>query len=138
MVRHIAAIMLLTAIGATSGSASGQPTGPTRTPLATIPLARAKMVDRLEIMRVDFPPGHIMLAHKHTVPVVCFVTRGEFLVSIGDEPERRAALGAVTYEPAETVVHAFKNASDTAPAQLECASLASVNDHTLIVMLPQP
>jgi quercetin dioxygenase-like cupin family protein len=105
--------------------------------LATEPIATSKLVSRVEATRVDFLPSQVMPAHKHTVPVVCFVSQGEFLVSIGDEPERRAALGAVTYEPPEVVVHYFKNASKTAPAQLECASLAGDDDHTLNVMLPQ-
>ena len=117
-------------------SASAQPALPA-TPLATLSIKIPKQVSRVEATRVDFLPGQAMPTHKHTVPVVCFVTQGEFLVSIGAEPERRVALGAVTYEPPEVVVHYFKNASQTAPAQLECAALAGDDDHTLNVMLPQ-
>jgi quercetin dioxygenase-like cupin family protein len=92
-------------------SASAQPPLPTRTPLASLSIKIPKRVSRVEATRVDFLPGQAMPAHKHTVPVICFVTKGEFLVSIGAEPERRAALGAVTYEPPEVIVHYFKNAS---------------------------
>lgn len=128
---------LAAALAAIGAAASAQPAPPTRTPLATIPLASAKLVSRVETTRVDFLPGQEMPTHKHTVPVICFVSLGEVLVSIGDEPERRAALGSVTYEPPETVVHYFRNASRTAPAQLQCASLAGADDHTLNVMLPR-
>ncbi len=43
----------------------------------------------------------------------------------------------MTYEPPDVVVHYFRNASQTAPAQLECAVLAGDDDHILNVMLPQ-
>jgi quercetin dioxygenase-like cupin family protein len=78
-----------------------------------------------------------MPRHKHTVPVICFVTAGEFLVKIGDAPETRAAQGSVTLEPAGVVVGYFRNASATAPAQLTCASLAGDADKVLNVMLDE-
>jgi quercetin dioxygenase-like cupin family protein len=109
---------------------------PTRTPLSVLPLQAAKTVSRVETTRVDFAPGQAMPRHKHTVPVVCFVTQGEFLVRIGDTPERRAPQGSVTFEPPETVVQYFRNASATAPAELECAALAGDQDRILNVMLP--
>lgn len=109
---------------------------PTRTPLASIPIAPGKTVTHVETTRVDFAPGQAMPRHEHTVPVVCFVTAGEFLVKIGDSPERRAARGSVTYEPPDTPVEYFRNASRVSPAQLECASLAGDADKTLNVMLP--
>jgi quercetin dioxygenase-like cupin family protein len=132
-----AAALIAVALMAIGLSASAQPALPTRTRLATLSIKTPKLVSRVESTRVDFLPGQAMPTHKHTVPVICFVTQGEFLVSIGTEPERRAALGAVTYEPPEVVVHYFRNASQTAPAQLQCAALAGDDDHTLNVMLPQ-
>ena len=59
---------------------------PTRTPLATLPVAPGKLVTRVETTRVDFAPGQTMPEHKHLVPVVCFVAKGAFAVSIGDDP----------------------------------------------------
>ncbi|MBA3898035.1 MAG: cupin domain-containing protein [Sphingomonadaceae bacterium] len=113
-------------------------TPPTRTPIATIPIDPAKEVDRVEATRVDFLPGQIMPMHKHTVPVICFVTAGSFLVKIGDGRERPARVGDVTYEPANTVVNYFQNASATAPGQLMCALLANKRDTVLNVMLDHP
>ena len=122
-----------------SSAAVAQAPIPTRTPLAVIPIAPGKRVDRVETTRVDFQPGQAMPAHKHTVPVICFVSKGDFLVRIGDEAERRVASGATTYEPPGVTVHYFRNASSTAPAQLQCASLAGAEDKVLNVMLdPEP
>lgn len=118
-------------------TSEAQATAPQRTPLAVIPLKDVKRVSRVVTTRVDFAPGQIMPTHTHTVPVVCFVTQGAFLTRIGAEPETLAPAGSVTFEPPEVVVHYFKNASGTAPAQLECASLAGADDHILNVMTPQ-
>ena len=132
------AILALIAV-AEFGAAHAQAPIPTRTPLAIIPVAPGKTVARVETNRVDFLPGQAMPRHKHTVPVICFISKGDFLVKIGDAPERRAAQGTTTYEPAEVVVHYFRNASATEPAQLLCASLAGQDDKVLNVMLdPTP
>jgi quercetin dioxygenase-like cupin family protein len=118
-----------------ASTALAQPPIPSRTPIAVIPVSPGKSVSRVETTRVDFAPGQAMPEHKHTVPVICFVTAGGFLTKIGDAPETRAPLGSVTYEPAQVVVHYFRNASATAPAQLACASLAGEQDKVLNVML---
>jgi len=136
---RLAALALGGAATALSGSALGQAKIPTRNPLAVIPIAPGKRVDRVETNRVDFLPGQAMPTHKHTVPVVCFVTKGDFLVSIADRPERRVAQGGVTFEGPGEIVHYFKNASATTPAELLCASLAGREDKVLNVMLdPEP
>ena len=120
-------------------AAQAQTSIPSRTPLAVIPIAPGTLVARVETTRVDFLPGQAMPAHRHTVPVICFISKGDFLVRIGDEPERRAPLGTTTYEPPGVTVHYFRNASPTAPAQLQCASLAGTEDKVLNVMLdPEP
>jgi quercetin dioxygenase-like cupin family protein len=115
--------------------ASAQAPIPTRTPLASFPIAPGKTVSRVETTRVDFLPGQTMPMHKHTVPVVCFVSQGAILVRIGDAPERPAPLGSPTYEAPGQIIHYFKNASTTAPAQLFCAALAGPGDTVLNVML---
>jgi quercetin dioxygenase-like cupin family protein len=128
-----AALSGLAALAATPAAAV-----PARTPLATIPLNTDKLVSRVVATRVDFLPGQAMPAHLHTVPVICFVTQGDFLVRIGEQPERSAPQGSVTYEPADATVHYFRNASATEPAQLQCASLAGADDTVLNRMLEQP
>jgi quercetin dioxygenase-like cupin family protein len=111
---------------------------PTRTALATFAIAPGKPVDRVDTTRVDFQPGQIMPMHMHPVPVICFVSRGSFLVRIGEAPERPAPLGSATYEPAGVTVHYFKNASATKPAELLCAVLAGEADKVTSIMLDAP
>jgi quercetin dioxygenase-like cupin family protein len=108
---------------------------PTRTPLGTLPIAPGKQVDRVETTRVAFLPGQEMPRHKHNVPVVCFVAKGSFLVSIGDRPVRSVHVGDVTLEPAGAIVNFFRNASTREAAELLCASLAGKEDKILNVML---
>ena len=129
-------VALVTATALLTSAAQAQPPIPTRHPLAVIPIAPGKPVDRVETNRVDFAPGQAMPTHKHTVPVVCFISKGQFRVKIGDAPERLVATGATTYEPPGVTVHYFKNASATEPAELLCASLAGQDDKELNVMLP--
>ena len=117
------------------GMASAAAAIPVRTPLRVVPIAPGKTVDRVETTRVDFLPGQEMPKHKHNVPVVCFVSKGAFLVSIGADPVKNVAAGDVTLEPAGAIVHYFRNASPTEPAQLLCASLAGDEDKVLNVML---
>jgi len=116
-------------------AAAGATDLPTRVPIATLPVAPAKTATRIETTEVDFAPGQKMPEHKHTVPVVCFVAKGSFAVSIGDTPERIVPTGQVTLEPAKAIVHYFRNVSTTEPAQLLCASLANDQDKVLNMML---
>lgn len=130
---------LLAAAWSAALAAQAQPSIPTRNPLAVIALSPTKAVARVETNRVDFLPGQAMPTHKHTVPVICFISKGAFRVKIGDAPERLAATGTTTYEPPGVTVHYFKNASASEPAQLLCASLAGQDDKLLSVMLdPEP
>src|SRR4029453_4420309 len=84
---------------------------PIRTPVGSLPIDPAKAITHVEMTRVDFLPGQEMPEHMHPVPVVCFGTRGIFLVSIGASPVRRIGVGEVSLEPAEALVHYFRNAS---------------------------
>ncbi|HEY0313603.1 MAG TPA: cupin domain-containing protein [Allosphingosinicella sp.] len=117
------------------GTLAGAAPIPVRQPLGTLPIAPGKTVDRVETTRVSFSPGQNMPRHKHNVPVICFVTRGSFLVSIGTAPVRTVGTGEVTLEPAGAVVQYFRNASSKAPAELLCAALAGDADKVLNVML---
>jgi len=129
MMRTIATLLTLTVATAAHAAL------PIRTPIATLPVAPGKLVTRVEATRVDFAPGQVMPEHEHLVPVVCFVVKGAFAISIGDDPVRNVTAGEVTIEPANVVVHYFRNLSGTEPAQLQCASLAGNRDKVLNVML---
>jgi quercetin dioxygenase-like cupin family protein len=126
---HILAALLLTGAPASI---------PVRQPLGVLDIAPGKMVDRVEMNRVVFAPGQEMPRHKHNVPVVCFVTKGSFLVSIGEMPVRTVYSGEVTLEAAGAIVNFFRNASAKTPAELHCAALAGKADKELNVMLAPP
>jgi quercetin dioxygenase-like cupin family protein len=108
---------------------------PVRTPIGSFPIEPAKAVTHVETTRVEFLPGQEMPEHMHPVPVVCFVSKGTFLVSIGRAPVRKVTVGDTTLERAGEVVHFFRNASAREPGQLFCAILAGPDDKQLSVML---
>src|SRR3954447_11350455 len=108
---------------------------PVRTPIGSFPIDPEKPVTHVETTRVDFLPGQEMPEHMHPVPVVCFVSKGSFLVSIGRAPLRTITVGDTTLERAGEVVHYFRNASASEPGQLYCAILAGPDDKQLSVML---
>jgi quercetin dioxygenase-like cupin family protein len=117
---------------AASGSAAPIPI---RTPIGSFPIEPAKTVTRVDINRVDFLPGQIMPEHMHPVPVVCVVSKGSFFASIGAGPVLKVSVGNTTIERAGEVVHYFRNASASEPAQLFCTILAGADDKQLSVML---
>jgi|ERR1043165_10023334 quercetin dioxygenase-like cupin family protein len=108
---------------------------PVRTPIGTFAVEPGKVVTRVEMTRVDFLPGQEMPEHMHPVPVVCVVSKGTFLASIGRLPPRRVTVGETTIEPAGVVVHYFRNLSTRDPAELYCTILAGPDDKQLSVML---
>jgi quercetin dioxygenase-like cupin family protein len=108
---------------------------PTRTVVGSFAIAPAKPVSHVEMWRVDFLPGQQMPQHMHPVPVVCFVSKGAFAVSIGREPVRTVGVGGTTIERAGETVHYFRNMSAKQAAQLYCSALAGADDKQLSVML---
>jgi len=130
MRHHIIVAALMVVAGGASAAAI-----PTRTTIGIFPIAPAKPVTRVETTRVDFLPAEEMPEHMHPVPVVCFVAKGSFLVSIGSAPVRQLTVGDTTIERAGEIVHYFRNVSPTQPAQLYCAILAGSDDKQLSIML---
>jgi quercetin dioxygenase-like cupin family protein len=127
---QVLAVAMLLIGGATSAAPI-----PTRNPVGSFAIEPAKSVTHVEAMRVDFLPGQIMPKHVHNVPVVCFVAKGSFAVSIGNAPVRTVREGEATIERSGEVVNYFRNLSTTQPAQLYCAILAGATDQQYSVML---
>src|SRR5881394_2396763 len=117
-----------------TGSVAAAPI-PVRTPIGSLAVTPAKSVTHVEMTRVDFLPGQEMPKHMHPVPVVCVVSKGSFLASIGDGPPRQVGVGDTTIEPAGEIVHFFRNLSKSEPGQLYCSTLAGPDDKQLSVML---
>jgi len=126
--------MFATVFALAAGQATAAPI-PIRTPLDSVPIVPMKGVTHVETMRVDFLPGQEMPAHMHPVPVVCIVSRGSLLVSIGAAPVRSVKVGDTTLEPPGQIVHYFRNMSMTEPAELYCTIIAGPSDRQYSVML---
>jgi quercetin dioxygenase-like cupin family protein len=133
--RLLPALAALAAL--TAPTPAAEPELPARTALPPVLLPVPKLVARVETARMDFKPGQRMPAHRHPVPVICFVTEGNLVVRIGDEPEKKAVKGTVTFEPAGVITHYFRNASSSEPAQIACANLAGAGDSTQRIMVDE-
>lgn len=133
MHRLLSVVAMLTML-AMAANASAAPI-PVRTPSGSLAVTPAKPVTHVEMTRVDFGPGQEMPKHMHPVPVVCVVSKGRFLASIGDQAPRQVGIGDTTIEPAGSIVHFFRNLSKTEPGQLYCSALAGPDDKQLSVML---
>ena len=127
--------LLALALLVTAGAVATAAPIPTRVSIGSFSIAPPKTVSRVETTRVDFLPGQEMPEHMHPVPVICFIAKGSFLVSIGSEPVRTVTVGDTTIEHAGEIVHYFRNVSATDPAQIYCAILAGADDRELSVML---
>jgi quercetin dioxygenase-like cupin family protein len=127
-------VLSVVAMLASATNASEAPI-PVRTPIGSLALSPVKSVTHVEMTRVDFAPGQEMPKHMHPVPVICVVSKGAFLASIGDQPPRQVGIGDTTIEPAGAIVHFFRNLSKTEPGQLYCSTLAGPDDKQLSVML---
>jgi len=138
MFRRIAVVVSLVTLSAAPFSATfAQSAGaPKRVPVASIDLNRPQEVARVTLMELDYPPGGKVGMHLHPVPVLGYVQSGAFIVQLKDAPPRVYRKGEVVYEPADTVVLRYDNASATEPAVLIATFLAGQGQTELIRMLP--
>jgi quercetin dioxygenase-like cupin family protein len=107
-----------------------------RTSLAAIEITPNKVVDHVPVVRLEFAPGQPTGVHLHPMPVVGYVLEGEFIVEIAGLPARHYQTGEAIYEPANTRIERFDNASSTSPAVLIATYLASPDEDELIRFLP--
>jgi quercetin dioxygenase-like cupin family protein len=107
-----------------------------RTQIGTAAILPQKMVDHVQVTRLDFAPGQATGRHLHPMPVIGYVESGAFLVRVEGQPEHRYSAGEVISEPANLPIARFDNASSTEPAVLIAYYLAGPEDQVLIVKLP--
>lgn len=106
-----------------------------RTPIAIHDIA-PKEVTKVSIVRLDFKAGQTTGRHMHPVPVIGYVLEGDFVVKFENEPEKHYTAGQSIYEPANTVVERYDNASDAKPAVVIASYLAGQGQTELIKLLP--
>lgn len=128
---------LLASILLTGAQAHDKPsTSLERVPLATAKLKTPQLVAEVPSVRINFKPGQPTGRHVHPIPVLGYVQQGAFIVKIAGEPPRRYAQGETVYEPADTVIERFDNASRSRPAVLVAFYLAGAGQRELIRMVP--
>jgi quercetin dioxygenase-like cupin family protein len=81
-----------------------------RKQLLTAPL-KNKSVTSVDVREIVFEPGQETGLHKHPCPVFGYIAEGEAVLEVMGQAPQRLAAGAAFYEPAETVILRFDNAS---------------------------
>jgi len=85
--------------------------------------------------RIRFAPGQPTGLHRHPMSTCGVVTKGSFDFQINGEPPRRLTVGDAFFEPANTTILHFDNASDEVPAEIICFYLTDSSDRPSIEML---
>jgi quercetin dioxygenase-like cupin family protein len=106
-----------------------------RKPLGTYPLTNGRMVAQVEVQRLTLPPGGKTGLHRHPCPVISFILEGSVTVQVLGEDPRTFTVGQTVFEPADTAVQSFDNASDSTPAVFIATYLLGAEDRELIHML---
>jgi quercetin dioxygenase-like cupin family protein len=103
--------------------------------LLTATLDGQKTVNRVEIKEITLAARQRTGLHLHPCPVVGYITEGTILFQIDGEAERVLKPGDAFFEPAQTRVVHFDNATDE-PAKFIAYYLVGTDDRELITMLP--
>jgi len=82
----------------------------TRRPLLSAALNH-KTVTSVDVREIVFEPGQETGLHKHPCPVFGYIAEGEAVLQVKGQPPQQLPAGSAFYEPAETVVLRFDNAS---------------------------
>ena len=107
----------------------------TREPLATLQITPGKAVDRVEVKKLTITPGGKTNPHSHPGPVISYVVQGVLIVKIAGGEEKTFKPGEVIYEPGNTVIEKFDNASATEPVVFIADYLLSAGDTEIIHFL---
>lgn len=106
-----------------------------RKPLLTAVIEGGKTVGRVEIKQLDFAPSQKTSLHLHPCPVVGYIACGIAHFQIDGEAARILRQGDAFFEPANTRILRFDNASDREPLTFIAFYLLGVADQDLIRML---
>jgi quercetin dioxygenase-like cupin family protein len=93
-------------------------------------------IRKVDVREIDFQPGQKTGYHKHPCPVVSYIVSGSVLFQIEGDTVRTLKAGEVIYEPANTPIAHYDNASQTEP--LKFVAYYLINKETVLIeMLPQ-
>jgi len=108
----------------------------TRKLLLSAPL-KNKTVTSVDVREIIFQPGQETGLHKHPCPVFGYIAEGEAVLQVKGQPPQQLPAGSAFYEPAETVILRFDNASTEKGMRFICFYLLE-GSQELIEMLPKP
>lgn len=106
-----------------------------RTPLLTAQPIN-KMVRRTEVKEIIFKPLQKTSVHLHPCPVVGYIAEGSAVFQIKGGPVQLLKQGEAFYEPANTVIEKFDNASDRLP--LKFIAFYLIDDEREIIKILSP
>lgn len=97
----------------------------------------SRTVTHVDAREIVFQPGQRTGRHSHPCPVVGYIAEGTALFqSEGEAEPQTLTSGSAFYEPANTVIVRFDNASATEPMKFIAYYLLN-GEQELIRMLPQ-
>jgi quercetin dioxygenase-like cupin family protein len=108
---------------------------PLRHDLLTAALGAGRIVDRIEIKRVELAPGQRTGPHRHPCPVVGHILSGAVLFQIEGRPAKTLHVGDAFFEPATLRIRSFDNLSSREPASFVACYLLGADDDDIIEML---
>jgi quercetin dioxygenase-like cupin family protein len=101
-------------------------------------LLTATLADRVvEVQQIQLPPGQATGLHLHRGPVLGYIAAGTIRFQIESGPMQVLQPGDAFYEPANTRMRHFDNASATEPAIFIAFYLLADQGQELITMLEQ-
>ncbi len=106
----------------------------TRIPLLSVALQN-KNVTSVDVREIRFEGGQQTGLHKHPCPVFGYIAEGDAVLQIKGQPPQNLPTESAFYEPAETVILRFDNASIEKPMRFIAFYLLE-GQQELIEMLP--
>lgn len=131
-----AGALVLGALGAGAAASAPKPDVERHSILDVI-LASKRPVAKVEASTVRVGPGQASGRHMHPHPVVGVVSEGSFILQVEGETAMTLKPGEGFYEPAETTILRFDNASSTSPAVMTAFYLVEDASKPVTVMLPE-
>lgn len=130
MQKQLTLILLLTMAYITSNAQKAVD----RKDLLSVTFGR-QSVDNVQVKEITFNPGQRAPRHQHPCPIVGYVAEGSVIYQVEGKPAQTLYQGDAFYEPANTAIARFDNASADKPLKFIAFYLAN-GDEPLIQILP--